>query len=254
MAKPRGWLGARLNVERLEQREVPATSPWMVEQFDQTAPGLLPDGWSIHSSDGASNFAASQAQALGSGASLRTDGTSRSETRVWANVVLPADAQVSANIFLNSLVPGQVLTRGQDLDSDKPSYYSVAVTRGMQVQLLKVIDGESTVLATLKSASWLSNKWARVTLTTIGDDLYVQVFRTDTAQYLNSDGQWQFSATQAIHVQDDSLAAGGNAGLARSAQYAGAVHFDNFVTAPPGDLGQQSLAEEKFTRPVPGGL
>jgi hypothetical protein len=254
MAKMQGRHGARLSVERLEQREMPSTSPWMVEQFDQTTLGSLPDGWSSHSSDGHASFVASEAQALGSGSSLRTDGNSRSETRVWANVVLPADAQVSANIFLNSLVPGQVLARGQDLDSDKPSYYSVAVTRGMQIQLLKVIDGESTVLATLKSATWVSNKWARVTLSTIGDDLYVQVFRTDTAQYLNSDGRWQYSATQAIHVQDDELSAGGNAGLARSAQYAGAVHFDNFVTAPPGDLGQQSQAEEKFTRPVSGGL
>ncbi len=125
----------------------------------------------------------------------------------------------------------------------------------MQVQLLKVVDGQSSVLATLKSTSWLSNKWIRLTLTTVGDQLYVQVFRTDTAQYLAADGSWQYSATQALHVQDGALASDGFAGVARVAKYAGTVQFDNFATAEPAsDLVRESIIEERFSRPVPGGL
>jgi hypothetical protein len=257
MWKTRARLGVRLTLERLEGREVPAVtaSPWTLETFDQTAPGALPAGWQLHSSDGGADIAASAARALGSDAGFRADGSSVNEARAWSPVVLPADAQVTADIYLDSLVPAQVITRGRALDTSAPSYYAVSVTRGMQVQLLKVVDGQSTVLATLNSTAWLSNQWVRVSLTTVGNDLYVQVVRTDTDQYLGANGQWLYTATQAIHVQDDALNDGGNAGLARAAQYAGAVSFDNFMTAPPpADLERQSIAVESFKRPAPGGL
>jgi hypothetical protein len=251
----RALYSARLHLERLEGREVPAAMPWSLESFDQTAPGALPAGWLLYGTGDTSGVGASALQAHGSDAGFRADGSSVTEARAWSPVVLPADAQVTADVYLDSLVPGQIIARGRALDTNAPSYYAVSVTRGMQVQLLSVVDGQSTVLATLRSSSWLSNQWVRVSLTAVGDDLYVQVFRTDTAQYLGASGQWMYTATQAIHVQDDALTDGGNAGLARAAQYAGAVSFDNFMTAPPPvDLERQSVAVETFRRPAPGGL
>src|SRR5258706_8809832 len=130
MANARRWLDAQLRLEQLESREVPATSPWMVETFDQTAPGLLPDGWSVNNSDPNAALTGAPVQTLGAATALRSNGTSNSETRAWSNIAVPADAQVSVNVFLDSLVPAQVFARGRNLDTDNPTYYSASATRG----------------------------------------------------------------------------------------------------------------------------
>lgn len=255
MAIAHGQRSARLALERLEGREVPATTPWSLETFEQTAPGLLPTGWQEHATPGATGFQATQNQALGSQTALATSGSSAAEIRTWLNTALPADAQVSVNVYLDSLIPAQLIARGQNLDTEAPSFYAAAITRGVQLQLFRVVNGQSTVLASLQSANWLSNQWVRVSLTTVGNTLKVQVFRTDTGQYLGANGRWQLSPTDALTAQDGALTGGGYAGLGRAALYSGTVHFDNFNVAPPPiDAGTEILLEEPFGRPVPGGL
>lgn len=255
MATNRTQTSTRLRVERLEERETPSSSPWTLETFAGTSVGTVPTGWSIFSSSTNATFGATQNLPTVTGAGLQSTGTSSAESRTWSNAALPADAQISASVYLNSLVPAEIIGRGQNLGGNTPSYYAVSIVRGTQLELLKVVNGQSTVLASLKSQSWLGGVWVDVSLTMIGKDLYVQVFRDDTAQFLNTSGNWQSALTQAIHTQDSSITGGGYAGLARPSSYAGIVNFDNFETAPPpSELFQTSLVDESFSQPIPGGL
>jgi hypothetical protein len=255
MALAHGSRSVRLGLERLESREVPTTSPWALQTFDQTPVGALPQDWSQHPSDGTSGFQTTPDHGLASQTTLTTDGTSASVNRAWLNTPLPADAQVSVNVYLDSLIPVQIIARGQNLDTDTPSYYAVSVTRGVQLQLLRVVDGQTTVLDSLQSNDYLSGQWARISLTAIGNTLQVQVFRTDTAKFLNANGDWQTAPTSALSAQDGTISAGGQAGLGRPASYAGVVHFDTFeVGPPPAEAPVDTLVDESFTRPAPGGL
>src|SRR5262249_49984067 len=246
---------ARLALERLEGREVPAANPWLVETFDQSAAGNLPAGWSQHNSDLLAAVQTTTDPSQASVNALRASGSSSSESRAWLNAVAPADAQVGVSVYLNSLIPAKIIARGQNLDTDTPTYYAVSVTRGLNLQLLRVVNGQTTVLQTLQSNSWISGQWVRISLTTVGDTLKVQAFRSDTAQYLGADGNWNSVASDAIVTHDSAITGDGLAGLGRSALYAGDVHFDNFTVSPPATApDQQTLIQETFSRPNPGGL
>src|SRR5204862_235514 len=83
-----------------------------------------------------------------------------------------------------------IFVRGQGLDTAKPTYYAVSVTRGLNVQLVRVVNGQQTVLGAVRSKAWVSGQWLQVSLVAKGNELRAQVFRTDTGQYLNSDGSW----------------------------------------------------------------
>lgn len=227
----------------------------MLQTFNLTSPGAIPSGWSIFNPGSAATFGTTTTLPLISGNGLQSSGSSTGQARTWSNTALPSDAQISASIYLNSLVPGQVIGRGQNLGSSTPTYYAVSVVRGMEVQLLEVVNGKSTVLASISTQNWLSGVWVDVSLTMVGKDLYVQVFREDTAQYLNANGDWQSALTQAIHIQNGAISGGGYAGLARPAAYSGTVSFNDFESAPPpNELFQTSLVDESFGQPIPGGL
>src|SRR5262245_45601532 len=135
MSMTRALYSARLRLERLEGREVPAVTPWTLESFDQMAAGTLPVGWEAHPTGPPAVVGVSPTHSHGDGAGLRADGNSVSEARAWSPAVLPADSQVSADVYLDSLVPAQIIARGRGLDTSAPSYYAAAVTRGTQVQL-----------------------------------------------------------------------------------------------------------------------
>src|SRR5262249_37932576 len=156
-------------------REVPA-APWQSVSFDQTTLGALPTGWNQHDSDQSTTFGAANLTA-GPGTGLQAAGNSSSESRAWLNTALPADASVSASVYLDSLIPAQIIARGQNLDTDTPTYYAVTVERGLQLQLIRVVNGQTTVLQSLSSGDWLSGQWVRVSLTLVGNSLDVQVFR-----------------------------------------------------------------------------
>lgn len=246
--------GVQLSFERLEARDVPSGSPWLVESFDRTNAGGLPDDWLSRGTSGLV-ISGSPQQGVRNSGSLQATGTSADTGRTWLNTELPADSEVSVSVYLDSLVPAYLISRGRNLDTDAPSYYGVSVTRGMQLNLVRVVNGQATILQSLSSSEYISSQWVRMTLTTQGDAIGVELFRMDTGQYLNASGGWQFTPVSALGVRDGTLTGGGRAGVARRASYAGTVTFDNFVTTPiTGPAGFTTLVEEIFTRPVPGGL
>jgi hypothetical protein len=221
-----------LAVETLEKRELPSGSPptpaalWQ-QNFDQTATGTLPGGWTQWSSQGAFGVAAAHGEQGSAG--LNAAGDKSQVARTWAPGSQPADVSASVNLFVNSLIPAQVLVRGSNLDTSSPTYYAVSVTRGLGIDLLRVVNGSTRSLAHLSSAGYLSNQWLTVTLRASGTTLQVLVQRQDTGQYLNARGKWQGSSTAALHVTDSAIKGGGQVGLARAARVPGNLVFDNFL-------------------------
>jgi hypothetical protein len=217
-----------LCTEFLENRVVPSTA--IREPFDSVLPGQLPLGWAQWGSTPGASFAVSWAQALSPANSLVGSApTSSAAARAWVTAPQPADVQVSAAVDLTSLIPAQVLARGRDLAGTTPSYYALSVTRGIQLQLLRVVSGTPTVLGQVQSAAYFSGPWVRLTLWVNGTSLRGQVFRLDTDQFLTSAGTWQSAAAWAVSATDSGIAGGGDVGLARAAGATGAVTFDDFT-------------------------
>jgi hypothetical protein len=223
-----------LRLEVLEPRETPSAPPGTVESFDTTPTGQLPAGWSQWSSTGTNAFAVSSSQALSAPNSLAVSSPTASglNARSWLDTTQPADVQVSAAVYLNTPIPAEILARGTGLGTTTPSYYAVSVTQGLDLKLQAVENGTTTTLGEVKSANWLANQWASVTLFTNGDNLRAQVQRDDTGQYLNSSGQWQTSPAWALNLIDTAISGGGEVGLGRLPSYTGTVYFDDFAYAP----------------------
>jgi hypothetical protein len=220
---------SRLTFEVLETRETPSATPWASESFDSTAVGSLPSGWSQWSSDGKVDAAVSSAQSLSAPNGLAISTTSsNASSRAWLNQLAPADVQVSAAVDLTSLIPAQVLARGSNLGTATPSYYAVAISRGLDVQLVAAVHGVTTVLGDVKSQSYLSNQWMYVTLQTNGTTVSAFVYNPANGEYLNSKGTWQTTPTWALVVTDSKVTGPGLVGLSHPASYVGGVAFDNF--------------------------
>jgi hypothetical protein len=219
----------------LEAREAPSASPWLVESFDSTPLKQLPAGWQQWGSSSAASAGVWSGLAFSSPNSLALSATaSNGATRAWLNAPLPPDVQVSAAVYLNSLVPVQILARASGLNSTTPSYYALSLNRGMQTQLLRVVNGVSTSLGQITSLRYLSNQWVQATLSVVGTSIQGQIYRTDTGQYLTATGQWQAAQAWAFSVSDTALTGVGLAGVARTASYTGTVSLDDFTVALPG--------------------
>ena len=136
--------------------------------------------------------------------------------------------QVESSVYLNSLIPAQVLARGTNLNTTTPSYYAVSVSQGLDLKLLRVQNGNTTTLGEVKSSSWVANQWVQVSLFANGNNLRAQVQNSNTGQYLNASGQWQTSQTWALNLTDSAITTGGEVGLGRLASYTGQVNFDDF--------------------------
>ncbi len=232
MANKNSWQTAALSVETLEARMMPSSSPTspvavlLRESFDKTRVGEVPPAWSWWS-DGGSVGVANQRSSL----SLVASAGSKESARAWVNASQPADVRVSANLFLDSLVPGQVLARGRNLNTATPTYYAASVTRGLELQLVRLSNGRATTLGRVQSDNYVSNQWVRVTLDTSGTDLAALVYRLDTGMYLNGSGEWQATPVWALTVKDSAVTGSGQVGLARPTSYAGTVSFDDFMLA-----------------------
>jgi hypothetical protein len=239
---------APLRLEELEPRLAPTGSLGIEESFDTTTPGTLPADWSQWSSTGASAFAVSSTQSVSSPNSLAINSTtSKMSAGSWVNTAQPANEEVSAAVYLNSLIPTEILDRGSNLSSTTPSYYAVSVARGLDLKLLKVTNGSVTTLGEVHSANWIANQWVNVTLYTYGDNVQAQVQNTNTGQYLNSSGQWQSGQAWALNLTDTSISSGGEVGVGRLPSYTGTVYVDNFSYSPVG-------TEESFDTTSPGSL
>lgn len=207
------------------------------QSFDSVSPGQLPPGWSGWAGGPAANFTASPTQALSPHNGFTSLGGSASAARAWSNTALPADVTASASVYLNSLIPAQIFVRGSNLNSAAPTYYGVSVTRGLEVSLVAVVNGVTTTLGAVKSAAYFSQQWVQVQITAKGGELLVTLFRTDTNQWLTSNGTWSSNPTYALDVQDTKITSGGAAGVGRAASYAGSVTFDDFAAGPAATTG-----------------
>ncbi len=236
-----------LRLEELEKRLAPTGSLGIQESFDTTAPGSLPAGWSQWSSTGTNAFAVSSAQSLTPPNSLAVSATvSHLDARSWINTAQPANEDVSAAVYLNSLIPVEILDRGNNLNTTTPSYYAVSIARGLDLKLLKVTNGNVTTLGEVKSGNWFADLWVNVTLSTFGNNVSAKV-QNNKGQYLNSSGQWQSDQTWALNATDTTISSGGDVGLGRPPSYTGTVYIDNFSYSPAGN-------EESFDTTAPGSL
>src|SRR5439155_10634225 len=155
--------------------------PVSEENFDHTSAGTIPSGWAQWSTTGSSIFTVANARYLTTPNELASYvPTSAVSGRAWPVIIEPADVEASADVFVNSLIPAQVLVRGKWLDTTT-SYYALAVTRGLQVQLLRVVNGYTTVLAQVHSVDYVTNQWIHISLTVAGSTLKAQVYRLDKA-------------------------------------------------------------------------
>jgi hypothetical protein len=245
-----------LHLELLESRLAPSGNPWLTENFDEVTPGALPTGWSAWESNAGATVAVGASNGINGSQGLAISSTySQALAQAWYNTPAAADVDVAADIYVSTLIPAEVIARGSNLGTGNATYYALAVTRGMQVQLLKVVNGTTTVLGEVSSASWFDNEWVQATLQVQGGQVSAQVVRTDTGQYLNSAGQWQTAQAWALSVGDGTITQAGLVGLARPASYTGTVNFDvfsvtNLSTPPPAS----STVSENFDTTAVGAL
>jgi hypothetical protein len=227
---------ASLGILLLEPRQAPSATPIGSETFDTTPVGALPSGWAQWSSNGSAAFAVSTAQALSApnGLTVSSGIISSLAARTWVTAAAPADLQVSAAVYVSTLIPAQVFARGSGLATATPTYYALSIVRGLQAQLVRVTNGVSTVLATINSPDWFDDRWAQLTLDVEGGTVRARIYRPDTGQYLSAGGVWQSAQAWAMQVQDATISGPGQVGVGRPASYAGTVSFDNFSVVVPG--------------------
>ncbi|MCZ2343384.1 MAG: hypothetical protein LC104_16565, partial [Bacteroidales bacterium] len=184
---------------------------------------------------------------------LREEGGSIGSARAWVTNTVARDVQVSSSLYVDSLIPAGVFLRGTNLATAKPSYYAVTVVRGVELKLWKVSQGQSTLLASVKSNSWVSGEWLQVSLSAQGNTLRVQLLRADTGQYLNANGTWGTTPTWALTRTDSTISQSGSVGILRNSGYAGQIQFDNvIVTAPTGStIPTIPTEQDKPTSPPP---
>lgn len=253
---------ARLRGELLEARETPS-SVWSLEDFESTTIGSIPANWRTWSSSNSPAFYVQNQRAFQSAHGLATATLSTTTARAWQADLLPANFGVSTHLYLDHMQPVQVFARGRNLDSSTPTYYAVSIQRGLQAQLLKVVGGTSTVLATIKSQGYFSGTWVQVSLLLDGNKLAAQIARPDTGQFLNSAGAWDDSPALALTANDSAIFADGFAGIHRPAQTAVPIHFDNFTILGPdrvresfdqAPLGSQPAGWSRWTNLAGGGF
>lgn len=239
----------RLSLECLERREMPATGDWIAEAFQVRTSTDLPSGWSQWSTDGTNSFQVDTTGAgLGDRGRLVSAGRSSTGGRAWLTQEYGADVEVSAAVLLNSITPIHLMIRGQNLNGSTPTYYAASVVRGGEVQLLRVVNGQSTVLATVKSVEWVSGNWVTLTLRAEGDGLRVSVHRSDTNQFLGNDGKWTRNTVTAIDQRDRIIRSAGRVGFSRPALTADSIAIDNLRVGPSVSAAvvRSTLFEERF--------
>jgi hypothetical protein len=244
-----------LSLDTLEPREMLSTSPWLVEPFQRGPADGLPAGWSQWASDRSQAFRVDPAgPGLGDRGRLVSSAASSATGRAWLSAPFAANVETSAAVFLNTAVPIHLFVRGSNLGTPNPTYYAASVARGGEVQLLKVVNGKTVVLGSVKSTDYVSNRWVTATVRAEGSDLRVMLHRGDTNQYLGADGRWTRQPVAAVTATDRSIAGSGQVGFARPARAAGAVALDSLRVGPAATTPEASIVEERFSRSGGAGL
>lgn len=220
-----------LQLETLETRDAPANV--QTQTFDTTPPGSVPAAWSRWTSAPSATVAASTSQPYQGTAGLAAAANPAGTARAWQTTPAVPDTAVSAMVFTDSLNPMQVIARGQNFSGTSPTYYAASLTRGVSVQLIRVINGTATVLGTVQSTNYVSYQWLKLTLRPVGNQIGVELFNPVTGQYLSSAGQWQTQPAVAVSATDGAITGIGLVGLNRPAVYAGTIKADNFATETP---------------------
>ncbi|AMV23619.1 hypothetical protein VT84_04355 [Gemmata sp. SH-PL17] len=211
-----------------------STAPSVTETFDTTPVGSAPTTWNTWASDSTGGFKTTLTRALSPDNGFASNGLSNTTARAWSNTDLPAGVDVSAAIYLDSLIPAQIFARGTNVQGSTPTYYAITLTRGLEAKLVKVVNGTETVLASVKSSAYLSGQWVRARLTVEGNQLKVQLYRPDTRQWLTPNGTWSDSPDFAVTLSDSSITGGGKAGVGRKAAVSGTLTVDDFDAKPIG--------------------
>jgi hypothetical protein len=206
--------------------------PALRESFDTTAPGVLPANWQQWTNDGTVRASVNPGRSLSPINGLSIDGGSTTRARAWSIQPMPADSLASVTVLADSLIPSGVIVRGANLNSNTPTYYSLTVSRGLTAQLKRVINGAETTLATVKSSTYISGPWVKLSLVATGNQLRALVYRTDTRQWLAADGRWQDTPEAAIERADGEILAAGLVGVERVRLSVGQVWLDDFEAKP----------------------
>jgi hypothetical protein len=202
------------------------------DAFDGVAGGALPPGWQGWTAGNPGAIGAAAGRGTGGSAGLVSAGGSSTASRAWYATQLPASTDASVSVLASGLVPVGVFVRGSNVGTATPTYYAARVTRGLEVSLVRVVNGAETTLATLKSSGYLTGAWVRLRLVADGDVLRVTAVRADTGQWLTPAGAWSDAPDVALEVRDGAITGGGYAGVARSPRYSGDVALDDFEARP----------------------
>ena len=226
--------------------------PLAEERFGRGAQAGLPPGWKEWNGPGPVSVRTAADE------TLRVEAGSTTPVRAWLGKALPADAQVSSSIYIDSRVGAGLFARGSHLDGTRPTYYGIEVKRGLELDLVKVVNGTRTVIASTTTTGWQSGIWVQASLVLNGDQLRVQLYRSDTGQYLSGSGAWTLASAWAMTARDSSIQAGGLAGLSRGTGHAGTLVFDNFIVttspdryAAPGSIPTEADKPTAPTTPGP---
>jgi hypothetical protein len=225
--------------------------PGSVESFDTTAAGSIPPNWTSWSSNNTGSFTDSPSRFL-SGPNGFVSSGNNVTSRSWLNTQEPANVDAGAALYLDSLIPGRLFIRGKNLNTNAPSYYALQLTRGFQLQIVRVLNGVTTTLGQLSSATFTNPIWVRASLNAQGTTLRAQIYRVDTGQYLTTTGQWQTTPTWALTVTDSALITAGFVGLDRPQSYAGSITFDDFTVLP--GIGDGQPPSSQITVPQQGSV
>jgi hypothetical protein len=233
-------------LERLETRENPST--WVTEGFDAVAAPALPADWARWSNDGQQQFITSPLAAASGPNSLASLGSTRTEARFWMPTALPADFGAAVSVRAVSSAPLELIARGQNLDTKRPSYLAAVVRNGGAVALVEERDGSRAVLGTARPQQPLPDTWLRVSLRPAGEWAGVQVQRADTGQYLTPTGTWQPEPADALRGRVTHRPAEGVVGVGRDTGGRGMAYLDDFAALAPAGLS------ESFDTTAVGGL
>ncbi len=248
-----------LRLESLETRELLSSTPVLPskviadETFTQATIGNLPNGWAQWDSQASFQVLAGRSQAGGAG--LVASGSSGETARAWLSTRQPANVQINATVLLNSLIPAELIVRGKGLDTNSPSYYALTFSRGLDLQLWRVVNGNRLYLGSIRSSDYLSGAWVRIAFQADGNSLRAMLYRLDTRQYLNANGQWQSQSAWALVRKDSAIAEGGSVGLGRESGYAGDTVFDSLQVYGINPTGPGTrLYSQQFSKAHIGGL
>ena len=216
------------------------------ERFAGGAANRLPAGWSQHVGGAGVTVAT-----LGDETLDLSAGSTTGQARIWMTQPVPTDVQVTSSIFVDSLAPAGIFARGSNVGTSRPTYYGLTVKRGLEIELVKVVNGVGTTLVHLDSTGWQSGVWIQASLVVKGNQLRVQISRSDTGQYLGATGDWGLSPVWAMSLTDGSIASGGLAGLSRGSGVAGDLLFDNFlVNAAPVNMTWPTAIPTEADKPT----